>query len=105
MATIGYILFACGALISIANFYFHILRYPIHVALGGTRETLRHESGVLFFGSVLLWISIGLLPSVGLKWLAAIISIFDTGGFHWIIIHLALAAQFPKRFRDRTEKE
>ncbi|MEK6702304.1 MAG: hypothetical protein AABZ53_08575 [Planctomycetota bacterium] len=85
MSTVGVILFAFGAFVTLTNVYLSFIRYPIHLARGGTRETYRWVSGVPIVGSLFLWISMGLLASTGLKWLAGILSIFDTGGIHWFI--------------------
>ena len=85
MMIIGSILFGLGALVTALNVYRSFLRYPIHRARGGARETYRWISGIPLFGSLLLWVSIGLLPTHGLKWLADLLSIFDTGGVHWFM--------------------
>lgn len=105
MATFGYIYFAFGTILSICNFYWNVLRYPIHVALGGTRKTYRNNSGIPIFGSLFLWFSICLLPSPDLRRLAGIISIFDTSGIHWFIVWMSLAGLFPKLFGISKNKE
>lgn len=102
MTTAGIILFAVGALLTLANAYLSFGRYPLHVARGGTRETYRWVSGIPLFGSLFLWISIGMLPSTGLKWLAGILSIFDTGGIHWVIGVMWWTGQLGGLFRRRN---
>jgi hypothetical protein len=75
----GIITLAFGALITFSNVYLSFLRDPIHPARGGTSEAFHWVSGIPLLGSLLLWISIGLLPFTSLKWLAGILSILDTG--------------------------
>lgn len=104
MATIGIVLVALGAFLTLANVYFSFLRYPIHLARGGTVETYRWVSGIPIFGSLFLWISIGLLPSTGLKWTAGILSIFDTGGIHWFIGIMWCTGQLGDLFCDRKDR-
>src|SRR5687768_7190573 len=77
MATVGMVLLALGAFVTLANVYLSFVRYPVHLALGGTRETYRWVSGFPVVGSLLLWLCIPLLSSVGLRWLAAALSLFD----------------------------
>jgi hypothetical protein len=102
MTTFGVILFALGAFVTLANVYFSFLRYPIHRARGGTPETYRWVSGIPLFGSLFLWISIFLLPSASLLWIAGILSIFDTGGIHWLIGMIWWTGQFGDLFRGRN---
>jgi hypothetical protein len=85
MATVGMVLLALGAFVTLANVYLSFIRYPVHLALGGSRETYRWASGVPLVGSLLLWLSIPLLSSFGLRWFAAALSLFDTGGIHWFV--------------------
>ena len=85
MATAGIILLVLGAFITLANVYLSFVRYPMHLALGGTRETYRWVSCFPLVGSLFLWLSIPLLSSVGLRWFAAALSLFDTGGIHWFV--------------------
>lgn len=85
MAVIALILFGIGGLLTLWNFYVSFIRYPAHLLFGGTRETYQWVSGVPLFGSLLLWISIPMLSSVSLQWFAAILSVFDTAGFHWFV--------------------
>lgn len=104
MATVGMILFATGAFFTLMNVYLSFIRYPLHLALGGTRESYRWSSGAPLIGSLLLWISIPLLSSVGLKWFAAVLSIFDTGGIHWFIGTLLFYGEFGESIRGRSGK-
>ena len=102
MATVGFILFAVGAFVTVMNAYLSFIRYPVHLALGGTRETFRWVSGIPLIGSVCLWISIPLLSSVWLKWCAAALSIFDAGGIHWFLGTMWWTGQLGSFIRGRT---
>ncbi len=101
VTTLGLILFGLGTFFTLANVFVGVLRYPIHVARGGTRETYRAVSGIPIFGSLLLWVSIALLPSTALQWSAGVLSIFDTGGIHWIIGTLWCTGQLGVLTRGR----
>ncbi len=103
MTTAGIVLFALGAFLTLSNVYLSFLRYPIHLARGGTRETYRWVSGIPVLGSLLLWISICLLPSTRLKWLACLLSIFDTGGIHWFLGTMWWTGQLGALFRRRND--
>lgn len=83
MAVVGYILFGLGGFFTALNFYLCFLRFPLHRAFGGTRESYQWASGIPLLGSLLLWISIPFLPSAPWMWLAAGLSLLDTGGIHW----------------------
>ena len=85
MAVIGLVLFAIGTFLTVSNLYLSFLRPLIHLLKGGTRETYKWVSGIPLFGSLLLWISIPMLSTVPLRWIAAILSLFDTGGIHWFV--------------------
>ena len=65
-------------------------------------EILNTEKVLYFKRYLMFWISIGLLPSAGLKWLAAILSIFDTGGIHWFIGTMWWTGQLGGLSRGRT---
>jgi hypothetical protein len=85
MATFGMIIFALGTFLTALNFYLTFLRLPVHLARGGMHENYRRVSGFPIFGSIFLWLSIPMLSSVGLRWTAAAVSLFDTGGIHWFL--------------------
>jgi len=97
MAIAGIVLFGLGTFITLLNVYLSFLRYPIHHVRGGTREDYRWVSGVPLVGSLLLWLSIPLLPWVGLRWFAVAISLFDTGGIHWFAATMLWTGQFRSR--------
>jgi len=99
MAAIGFALFAIGTLVTLCNFYLSWLRPLVHLLVGGTRETYKWVSGIPLFGSVLLWISVPLLPSDLLRWIAAILSLFDTGGIHWFIATMIWTGQLGSLMR------
>ena len=88
MGATPYILFAVGAFVSLLNFYLSFLRFPVHAAFGGTRASYRHVSGFPIVGSGLLWLCLPFLPSNALRWVAAVMSAFDTGGLHWFLFAL-----------------
>lgn len=83
MNAAGIILLSVGGCITLINVYLSVLRYPLHRARDG--GSYRWVSGIPVLGSLLLWISIGLLPSPALRWIAGIVSVMDTGGIHWFI--------------------
>lgn len=101
MTTPGAIIFAIGALITLFNFYLSYLRYPVHIAAGGTRETYRWVSGVPLLGSFLLWLSVPLLPSVIFKVVAILLSLLDTGGIHWFLGTMWWTGQLGAFIRGR----
>ena len=105
MATVGAIIFAVGAFITLANVYLSFIRYSVHLALGGTRETYRWFSGIPLIGSLFLWLSIPLLSSVGLRWSAAALSVLDTGGIHWFVATMWWTGQLGAFMRRRTDGE
>jgi hypothetical protein len=105
MATVGVILFVLGALVTVTNVYVSFIRYPVHLAFGGTRETYRPVSGIPLVGSLFLWLSIPLLSSVGLVWSAAALSVFDTGGLHWFVGTMWWTGQLGAFIRGRTDGE
>lgn len=80
-----------GAFVTCLNFYLSFIRYPLHRARGGTRETFQWMSGFPVVGSLLLWIGAAFLyqwPAI--MWSAIILSLFDTGGIHWFIVVMLL---------------
>ena len=99
------ILFAAGAFVTVMNAYLSFIRYPVHLALGGTRETYRWVSGFPLVGSLFLWLSILLLSSVALKWFAAALSLFDTGGIHWFVGTMWWTGQLAAVLRGRKDGE
>ncbi|WP_145431109.1 hypothetical protein [Lacipirellula limnantheis] len=105
MAIVGMVLFALGAFVTLANVYLSFIRYPVHLALGGTRETYRWVSGFPLVGSLFLWLSIPLLSSVGLRWFAVALSLFDTGGIHWFVGTMWWTGQLGAFLRGRNDRE
>ena len=101
MTTAGIILLVLGATLTLTNAYLSFLRYPIHRARGGEPEAYRWVSGFPVFGSLFLWISIFLLPTTGLKWLAGLLSVFDTGGIHVFLGTMWWRGQLGEFFRAR----
>ena len=104
MGTLGVILLTVGSFFTLMNAYLSFVRYPVHLALGRTRETYRWISGIPLMGSLLLWLSIPLLRSVGLKWFAAALSIFDAGGIHWFVGTIWWTGQLGSFIRGRTDR-
>jgi hypothetical protein len=104
MTTLGYILLALGTLTTLLNIYFGYIRYTIHRARGRSDESLQYVSGIPIFGSLFLWISIPLVPSVGLRWFAAILSIFDTVGIHWFIGMMLWTGEWRELLHPTTDE-
>lgn len=103
MSTAAAILFSFGAFFAVLNFYLDILRYPIHRALGGDRDTFRFVSGIPILGALFLWISIPLLSSPSLRWTAGILSLFDTQGIHWLLGTMVWMREPRRLFRNRDD--
>ena len=76
-------MFALGTWLTFVNVYLTFLRFPIYLARGGTKDKYKWVSGIPLFGSLFLWGCIPLVDFPWLKWTAAFISLFDTGGLHW----------------------
>jgi hypothetical protein len=82
----GILLFGFGALVTFYNFFNSHLGYALHRWHGGSPEGYRASSVLAFFGSTFLWASIPFLYEYPiLVWGALIISLFDTGGIHWML--------------------
>jgi hypothetical protein len=82
----GILLFVIGTLATLLNFYLSFLRFPLHLARGGTAENYRFISGLPMFGSLSLWISAPLLSAHPVAmWSALILSLLDTAGLHWFV--------------------
>lgn len=72
------------------NFYLSFLRHPLHRRVNRGRPFIA-SSGIPLIGSLLLWVGAYLLLSAGAARLGAsalILSAFDTGGIHWLLISL-----------------
>ncbi len=102
MVIAGFILMVLGLFFTLTNVYLSFLRFPVHLAFGGSRKTYRCISVFPLIGSLLLWISLPLLPSSELRWFASILSIFDTGGIHWCLAAMWWTGQLSDVFRNRT---
>lgn len=103
MTVVGYILFGLGGGFTAINFYLSYLRFPLHRAFGGTRESYQWASGIPLLGSLLLWISIPFLPSAPWMWAAAGLSLFDTGGIHWFAGTMLCMEVFKPRIYGSTQ--
>lgn len=101
MTTPGIILLALGTFVTLMNVYLSFIRYPIDA----TRETYRWVSGLPLVGSLSLWLSIPLLSSVGLRWFAAVLSVFDTGGVHWFVGTMWWTGQLGPLVRGRRDEK
>jgi hypothetical protein len=95
---LGLGLLGLGTLVTWINVYTSFIRYPLHRWRGGTRENFQWVSGAPFVGSMMLWSAAFLL--VGhpvLIWTALIISLFDTGGPHWLVGTMTYMTFFRRR--------
>jgi hypothetical protein len=84
--TLGYSLFALGGLISVTNFYLHILRYPIHRLRHGKDAKYKWVSGIPLLGCLSV---VGLLSLPKSLWLSVLAFLFlciDVGGIQWFVI-------------------
>ena len=82
----GYLLLTLGWLISIFNFYLHVLRHPIHCLIHGKDAEYKWISGAPLLG-LLSVLGLALLPrSVWLSIIALILLCIDIGGIHWFVI-------------------
>jgi hypothetical protein len=82
----GYSLFAIGGLVSITNFYFYVLRYPIHRLIHGKKTEYKWISGIPLFGILSV---VGLLHFPRSLWSSVLAFLFllcDVGGIHWFVI-------------------
>lgn len=80
MAIAGYILLGLGSFSVLLNIYWTFLCIPIDRARNGDLGPSRCPSPMPLISSVVLWVSIPLLPGPGLRWTAAILSLLDPVG-------------------------
>jgi hypothetical protein len=86
LAVIGFALLALGGLIAGLNCYLSFVRYPLHVLQRGTRDGFSNVSGILLFGSLMLWIAAAVLWNHPIAaWAALTLSLFGTAGLHWLL--------------------
>lgn len=88
MTVFAIILFVLGSFITIQNVYWTFIRFPLHLATGGTRENYRYTSATPLIGSGMLWLCVWAMPARHLIWVPIAVSLFDTGGIHWAIAML-----------------
>ena len=99
---IGLALFVVGTLVTCVNFYTSLIRYPLHRWRGGARDHFRWVSGFPLVGSLFLWLAaLFLVRRPVLTWAALGISLFDTGGFHWLA-GMMFYMTFCRRRTDRA---
>jgi hypothetical protein len=95
---IGIVLFCLGAIGTLANFWLSFLDYPLYRLRGGSPADYRRMSGLPFFASGILWISMPFLSGQpAFMWAAFLLSLFDTGGVHWMV-----ADDLYRLWRDRN---
>jgi hypothetical protein len=101
LGIVAIVLLGVGALFSLLNFYLSFVSYPFHRLRGRARDDFKWISGVPLIGSFMLWISAVLLQTTSLKWLAIVLSLFDTGGIHWfagiMLWHKWIKNECPER--------
>ena len=91
-AIVTFIIAGLGALIALLNFYLSFIRYSLH-HLSRKGQPYKFVSGIPFVGSILLWVAAAAFSSDGYGRCAAAaltISLFDTGGVHWLIVGLSI---------------
>lgn len=85
-ATLIWILFGLGALLSVTNLYLSFLRHPLHRLRGLPEESYYRVSGFPLFGSLFIALSlIGLRDIPAMIPVAIVLMLIDTGGIHWFI--------------------
>jgi hypothetical protein len=91
---IAWFLFVGGGGLCLLNFYLSFLRYPVHRALGRSRDSYRRISGFPLVGSLTVavaWIaSIRHMDSKVLDVLTGLLAVLDTGGIHWFAFSMLL---------------
>lgn len=84
MMYILYILLVIGCFISLLNFYLSFVRYLIFRWRGGSANDYHWISGYPLVGSILVVLSLLLMPaSFWLLWFGIVCAVLDTGGLHW----------------------
>ncbi len=86
LTVFGYCLFGFGGFISIGNFYFSFLRYPIHRLRHGKDAKYQWVSGIPLMGILSVVGLIHLPKSLWLNVLAFLFLCIDTGGIQWFVI-------------------
>jgi hypothetical protein len=99
LSILGYATFALGAFLSLLNFYFSFVRVPMLRACG---RSTRFVSGFPLIGSSLLVATAAILWGTRPLVLSAlVIAALDTGGIHWFLGVLLVAA-IRARLRGRN---
>lgn len=96
------VLFGLGAAVTLLNQYASWIRYAVHRMSDRSRESFRFVSGAPLVGSVALWGAAVLFAGRGRVYfglVAVTVSLFDTGGPHWLLVALWLENR-----RQRTRR-
>ena len=69
------------------NFYWAVLRYPLHQMRGGTESDFRWISAAPLFGSVLIVLTLPFLGTPSwIWWTGVVFAVADVGGIHWFVL-------------------
>jgi hypothetical protein len=83
---LGYSLFGLGSLVSLTNFYLSLLRYPLFILRGRSRDEYRHISGFPMVGMLVLF-GLALTPaSRALSLATFVLLLIDTGNIPWFVV-------------------
>jgi len=84
MEIIAYIIWIVGALFCAINFYTSLLRYPLYMLLGRSKEPFQWVSGVPLLGTLFVVVAFILLRDIPFFfWSSTILVLIDTGGPLW----------------------
>jgi hypothetical protein len=94
---IGLPLLGAGTIVTFVNVYTSFIRFPLHRWRGGTRNDFRWVSGFPLVGAGFMWLAaLALIRQPVLMWTTVVVSLFDTGGPHWLagtMIYMTLVRQ------------
>jgi hypothetical protein len=84
-----------GSMITAVNFWLSFIR---PMSRRASNKPVKSASGIPLFGSLLLWVAAWLFyPSSDVAYWALGISLFDTGGPHWLLGTLICHSYIRKR--------
>lgn len=82
MRSLGYLLISISLAISLVNFYWSFLRFPIYRFLG---KEYFHRSGLPLMGSLFLLAALYFYSTPTVWVLAVVSALLDTGGLLWFL--------------------
>jgi hypothetical protein len=90
--------------VCLLNFHLSFVRFLLHLARGGRRESYHYVSGFPLVGSLFVLLGAGIvgLPqySRGLTAGFAVVALLDTGGIHWFLATMIYSGT-RRLLRDR----